>query len=335
MVQNFPLALSYDDVLLVPQYSEIKSRSSVGLSISISPTLKINLPILSANMNHVTNVNMAVTLAKLGGLGVIPRFNTPDEEADLVNQVKKENLLVAAAVGCKDDYLERAKILINAATDALVLDVAHGHMQTVLETLTNLRKNFPNITIIAGNVATYEAANDLFKLGADCVKVGIGPGSICTTRIMTGSGVPQITAILEASKAAKEHNKTIIADGGIKNSGDIVKSLAAGAHSVMLGNLIASSNEAPGETVVINNKTYKKYNGSTTLKENHVEGVAGLVPSRGPLSQIIQDLIEGVRSGLSYSGAKNIPELQEKAKFIRISSQGLRESNAHDVIITT
>lgn len=334
MFADFPLALSYDDVLLVPQYSQIKSRSTIDLSTTISPTLKIKLPILSANMNHVTNVNMAIALAKLGGLGVIPRFNTPDEEATLVNQVKKEKLLVAAAVGCKDDYLERAKALANASVDALILDVAHGHMQIVLDTLKKLRAEFPTMTIIAGNVATYEASSDLFKLGADCVKVGIGPGSICTTRIMTGSGVPQITAILEASRAAKEHGKTIIADGGIKNSGDIVKSLAAGANCVMLGNLIASSDEAPGEIVVVNNKTYKKYNGSTTLKENHVEGVAGLVPSRGPLSQIIQDLVEGIKSGLSYSGAKNILELQDKAKFIRISSQGFRESNSHDVIIT-
>ncbi len=285
-------------------------------------------------MNHVTNVKMAIALARLGGLGIIPRFNTANEEADLVSLVKKENLLVGAAIGCKEDYLERAQALVKAGVDALVLDVAHGHMQTVLDTLTNLRKTFPEVTIIAGNVATYEASCDLFKLGTDCVKVGIGPGSICTTRIMTGSGVPQITAILEAARAAKEHNKTIIADGGIKNSGDIVKSLAAGAHSVMLGNLIASSDEAPGEIVVVNNKTYKKYNGSTTLKENHVEGVAGLVPSRGPLSQIIQELVEGIKSGLSYSGAKNILELQDKAKFIRISSQGLRESNAHDVVIT-
>ncbi|MEK7504231.1 MAG: IMP dehydrogenase [Patescibacteria group bacterium] len=334
MFADFPLALSYDDVLLVPQYSQIKSRSEVDLSTNLSPRLKIKLPILSANMNHVTNVKMAIALARLGGLGIIPRFNTANEEADLVSLVKKENLLVGAAIGCKEDYLERAQALVKAGVDALVLDVAHGHMQTVLDTLTNLRKTFPEVTIIAGNVATYEASCDLFKLGTDCVKVGIGPGSICTTRIMTGSGVPQITAILEAARAAKEHNKTIIADGGIKNSGDIVKSLAAGAHSVMLGNLIASSDEAPGEIVVVNNKTYKKYNGSTTLKENHVEGVAGLVPSRGPLSQIIQELVEGIKSGLSYSGAKNILELQDKAKFIRISSQGLRESNAHDVVIT-
>lgn len=343
---QFELAYSYDDVLLAPQRSSIKSRSEVELKTHLTKNFSINLPIISSNMDSVTGVSMAITLGKLGGLGILPRFSSIKEEVEMLLEVKKEYVKVGASIGIKGDYLERAKVLIQNGADCLVIDVAHGHMEKVIEATKEIKATFPEITLISGNVATYEAAKDLFIAGADCVKVGIGPGSICTTRIETGHGVPQLTAILEASKAAKEFNKTIIADGGIKNSGDIVKALAAGASAVMLGNILAGCDETPGEIIEHNGKKYKKYFGSTSIEQKqkhlenikndgnylkHIEGVSGAVLYKGTLSDLIEKLKAGINSGLSYSGAKDIFELQQKAKFIAISPAGLRESNSHDL----
>ncbi len=343
---QFELAYSYDDVLLAPQRSSIKSRSEVELKTHLSKNFSLNLPIISSNMDSVTGVNMAITLGMLGGLGILPRFNSIKEEVEMLKQVKNEFVKVGASIGIKGDYLDRAKVLIQNGADCLVIDVAHGHMEKVIEATKEIKATFPEITLISGNVATYEAAKDLFIAGADCVKVGIGPGSICTTRIETGHGVPQLTAILEASKAAKEFNKTIIADGGIKNSGDIVKALAAGASAVMLGNILAGCDETPGEVIEHNGKKYKKYFGSTSVEQKqkhfenikndsnylkHIEGVSGAVLYKGPVVELIEKLKAGINSGLSYSGAKDIPELQQKAKFIAMSPSGLRESNSHDL----
>ncbi len=344
---QFELTYSYDDVLLAPQRSSIKSRSEVDLKTHLSKNLSIDLPIISSNMDSVTGVTMAISLGKIGGLGVLPRFNTLKEQVENLREVKKEFVKVGVSLGIKGDYLERAKVLVQNGADCVVIDVAHGHMEKVIEVTKEIKATFPDVTLISGNVATYEAAKDLFLAGADSVKVGIGPGSICTTRIETGHGVPQLTAILEAKRAAKEFNKTIIADGGIKNSGDIVKALAAGANAVMLGNMLAGCEESPGEIFEHNGVMYKKYFGSTSSEQKekhfenikndknylkHIEGVSGCVVYKGNLENLIEKLKAGITSGLSYSGAQNILELYSKAKFIAISPAGLRESGSHDLI---
>lgn len=350
MNQTIPLALSYDDVLLVPQYSEIDSRNDVDVSTQLTPHISLKIPVISANMTDVTGVPMAIALGKLGGLGVIPRFMSPEDQADQIAEVKKKNGLVGAAIGVRNGMFSRAQLLINAGADIFFLDVAHGHMQKVIDAVKKFKSQFPKIDLVAGNVATYEAAEALFDAGADSVKVGIGPGSICTTRIMTGSGVPQITAILEAARVARKLGKTIIADGGAKNSGDLVKGLAAGASAHMLGNLLAGTDEAPGKKIKYKGAWFKIYNGSTSLteKKNHVkingdefeknytkqvEGVEGLVPYKGPLNKVMECHMANLRSGFSYSGAKNIPALWKKAKFVQITQMGRIEGGAHDVIM--
>ena len=351
MQENIPLALSYDDVLLVPQYSELDSRNLVDLTTFISPNLTLKIPLISANMSDVTGVELAVKLGQLGGLGVIPRFMTAEEEADMVSEVKKSKVKVGAAIGLRNGMFGRAETLINAGADILVLDVAHGHMQMTIDAVKNFKNKFPKIDLIAGNVATYDAAVALYEAGADSIKVGVGPGSICTTRIATGSGVPQLTAILESAKAAKKFKKTLIADGGTKNSGDVVKGLAAGASAIMAGNLFAGTDEAPGTKVEIDGKWYKNYNASTsaTEKEKHlkrdlseykknytkqIEGVESLVPCKGPLTDIVEHLTANIRSGFSYSGANNINNLWQRARFVQITTMGRRESDAHDVLLS-
>lgn len=342
----FEITYSYDDVLLVPQRSKVKSRSEVSLKTKISTNLELDLPIVSANMDSVTGIKMAIALGKLGGISILPRFNTSSTQIEMLKEIQKENVKVGASIGIKGDYLERAEALVAHNINCLVIDVAHGHMERVLEVTKEIKNKFPNTTLIAGNVATYEAAYDLFQNGADCVKVGVGPGSICTTRIETGHGVPQLTAILEAARAAKEFNKTIIADGGIKNSGDIVKALAAGACAVMLGNMLAGCDETPGEIIEYQGKKYKKYFGSTSIEQKekhtenikndknylkHIEGVSGAVLYKGSLEELIERLKAGIASGVSYSGGFNIPELQTNAKFVAISTSGMRESGSHDL----
>ena len=353
MNQKFPLALSYDDVLLVPQYSEVSSRGEVDLTTKISPRLTLKIPMISANMTDVTGVEMAVTLGKLGGLGVLPRFMSAEDEANMVSAVKKEGLITAAAVGLRNGMFDRAEALVKAGADILFLDVAHGHMRQTIEATKKLRHAFgKNIDVISGNVATYEAACDLFKAGADSVKVGVGPGSICITRVETGFGVPQLTAVIEAARAARRYKRTIIADGGIKNSGDIVKALAAGASAIMAGNLFAGTDESPGKKLTVKGITYKQYFGSTSFLEKknhldnakgeynknyskHIEGVEGMVLSKGPVSEILEHMSANIKSGFSYGGAKNIKELWRNAKFVRITAMGRRESEAHDVILAS
>ncbi len=350
-INEIPLALSYDDVLLVPQYSEINSRNDISLKTKISERITLDIPLISANMSDVTDAKMAIALAKLGGLGVIPRFLTTEMQADEVKLVKDQKMLVGAAVGARNGIIERAEALVKAGADILFIDVAHGHMLKNIEATTKLKQMFGKyVDIVSGNSATFEAADDLFKAGADCVKVGVGPGSICTTRIMTGSGVPQITAIIESARAARKHKKFLVADGGIKTSGDVVKGLAAGASAIMAGSIFAGTNEAPGKLVKKDGKKYKIYNASTSLAEKtkhsifnitetekhyvkQIEGVESMVPYKGTLSTLIEKYSANIRSGFSYSGARDINKLWKTAKFVRISSQGLRESGAHDVIV--
>jgi IMP dehydrogenase len=261
-------------------------------------------------------------------------------------------LRVGAAIGATGDYLERAEELAREKVDVLAIDTAHGHTSRVMEAIRAVKRKFPEIQLIAGNVATAEGARDLISLGVDGLKVGIGPGSICTTRVVTGAGVPQITAIMECSRAAKNSGVPIIADGGIKFSGDITKAIAAGASTVMIGGLFAGTEESPGETILYQGRTFKSYRGMGSLGAMEAgsadrysqeladrgksvpEGIEGQVPYKGPLSALVDQLVGGVRSGMGYCGAENLKELQEKSRFIRISSAGLRESHVHDVIIT-
>jgi IMP dehydrogenase len=261
-------------------------------------------------------------------------------------------LRVGAAIGATGDYLERAEELTREKVDVLAIDTAHGHTSRVMEAIRAVKRKFPEIQLIAGNVATAEGARDLISLGVDGLKVGIGPGSICTTRVVTGAGVPQITAILECARAAKNTGVPIIADGGIKFSGDITKAIAAGASTVMIGGLFAGTEESPGETILYQGRTFKSYRGMGSLGAMEAgsadrysqeladrgksvpEGIEGQVPYKGPLSALVDQLVGGVRSGMGYCGAENLKELQEKSRFIRISSAGLRESHVHDVIIT-
>ncbi|MBI3396930.1 guanosine monophosphate reductase [Candidatus Woesebacteria bacterium] len=350
MNQDFPLALSYDDVLLIPQYSEIDSRSEIDLTTKISPNLTLKIPLISTKMDTVTGVEMAIEMGKLGGMGILPRFESIESQADKVSRVAKAGVPAACAVGVKNGFLERAEILIRAGATVIDIDVAHGHMQKTLEATQMLKNKFGNsITILAGIVATYEAAKDLYESGADSLLVGVGAGSICITRIETGFGLPGFSSLIETSKAARELNKTFMPDAGIRNSGDIVKALGAGASAIVGGFIFAGSEETPGELIEIKEKLFKKYNGSASFAEKtkhtklikdevnsnyvkQVEGVESFVAYKGPLKNVVEKLLAGIRSGLSYGGAKNIPDFWSKAKFVRITPGGLKESNVHDVL---
>jgi IMP dehydrogenase len=475
--REIPLALTFDDVLLLPARSKVHPAET-DLKTRLVSGIGLNIPILSAAMDTVTESRLAIAMAQNGGLGVVHKNFTIEAQAAEVDKVKrsesgmivdpvtcrptqkisealevmanfrisgvpivddrgklvgiltnrdlrfetrmdlpisermtKENLVtcppgttleqakellhrhriekllvvdragnlkglitvkdiqkqikypsackdsfgrlrVAAAVGATADLVDRARELIGAKVDLLVLDSSHGHSEGVLQSLTALKKRFPSTPVLAGNVATAEGTRDLVRRGADAVKIGVGPGSICTTRVVTGAGVPQIHAIRECVKGAGKSNVFLVADGGIKFSGDVTKALAAGAHSVMIGSLFAGTDEAPGETILYQGRTFKAYRGMGSLgamKEGSAdryfqdeeeprklvpEGIEGMVPHKGPVSTLLAQLTGGVRSGMGLAGAANLPELVRKARFVRITAAGLRESHAHDVIIT-
>lgn len=469
--------LTFDDVLLIPAKSEILPRD-VTLKVELTEKLKLNIPIVSAGMDTVTEAEMAIAMARQGGIGIIHKNMTVEQQAEQVDKVKrsesgvisnpfflspkhkvydaeslmskyrisgvpivnnedekklvgiltnrdlrfiqdysifieevmtKENLvtapvgttlaeaesilqkykieklplvdengvlkglitikdiekviefpnsakddsgrlLVGAAVGVTKDTAQRVEALVQAQVDVIVIDTAHGHSKGVLDTVKQIRATYPNLDIIAGNVATAEAAAALFDAGADVVKVGIGPGSICTTRVVAGVGVPQITAIYDCATEARKRGKAIIADGGIKYSGDIVKALAAGGHAVMLGSLLAGVSESPGDTEIFQGRRFKVYRGMGSLaamekgskdryfQENSKklvpEGIEGRLPYKGPLVDTIYQLIGGIRAGMGYCGTKSLQDLREKGQFIRMTGAGLRESHPHDVQIT-
>jgi IMP dehydrogenase len=466
--------LTFDDVLLLPHYSDVLP-DEVDLHTRLTPGIILNIPLISAAMDTVTESRMAISMARAGGVGVIhknmsierqklevekvkksesgmivdpvtvspedsveqvlklmaefrisglpvvegdrlrgivtnrdvrfvqdmstrvkevmtsenlvtvPVGTTLNEAKEILQKNKIEKLLVVdkgnklkglitikdiekirkypnackdeigrlrvgAAVGVGSDRDARVEALLKAGADFIVLDSAHGHSKNILRSVEAIRKNFPKCNLIAGNVATYEGARALIKAGADTIKVGIGPGSICTTRVVAGVGVPQVTAIMEAVKACREADCALIADGGVKFSGDIVKAIAAGADSVMMGSMLAGTEESPGETVLYQGRTYKIYRGMGSIdamKEGSSdryfqekvhkfvpEGIVGRVPFKGPVNETIYQLIGGLRAGMGYVGCGNIKELQEKAGFVRITMAGLRESHVHDVIIT-
>ncbi len=468
--------LTFDDVLLVPRLSNIVSRSQVDLTTYLTREIKLNIPILSASMDTVTESRMAIAIAREGGLGVIHRFMPIDRQVEEVAKVKraenviiedpitiraeskvkeakrlmekwgisgllvvddhrrllgivsrrdvlfeddnkevrevmtpraklivaerkigleeakdmfrkykiekipivdndnrliglitardvvnrtmnpralkdnKGRLMVGAAIGVRGDYLERAKRLWKAGVDVIFIDVAHGHSTLVIDAIKKVKAELKEAPVIAGNVATAEGVEDLVKAGADGVKVGVGPGSVCTTRVVTGAGIPQLTAIMECAKAGRKLDIPIIADGGIRKSGDLVKALAAGASSVMIGNLLAGTDESPGPLIFRNGKRYKIYRGMASfyamlgkeMQEGYevedlidmsykAEGVEAYVPYRGSVKEVLEQLISGLRSGMSYCGASNIKELQEKALFIKITHAAYLEGLPHDV----
>jgi len=473
---EFREGLTFDDVLLVPKYSDITSRTQTNLKTKLSRKISLDIPFISANMDTVTESTMAVAMAREGGLGIIHRFLTIEQEVKEVLKVKRsgsvmienpysvspdetvngaiiyaidkgvsgllvtdsdsklvgiltdrdlifesdksrsvkdvmttdvitakpgisldeakeilhkhrieklplvddsgqvkglittkditnmENYpsaskdkkgrpLVGAAIGVKGDFMERAESLLEADADVLVVDIAHGHSENAISTIHHIKKAFPNCELIAGNVATAKGAEDLIKAGVDAVKVGVGSGSICITRIVTGSGVPQLTAVLECAKVGKEYDIPIISDGGTRNSGDATKALAAGASSVMIGSILGGTDESPGSLLNKNGKRFKVYRGMASLaaslgrksKETGIisleddlndyiaEGVEAMVPYKGSLTDILKQLTGGIRSGLSYCGARTIPQMQENAEFIKISRAGFAESQPHDV----
>lgn len=473
--QKIPVGLTFDDVLLIPAKSDILP-SDADISTSLTKKIKINIPLLSAAMDTVTESDLAISIAREGGIGIIHRAMSAQRQASEVDRVKKSEsgmiidpvtispdepiseamalmekykisgvpvtvkgklvgiltnrdlkfetglsrkvsdvmtkrklitasagtdlekakeilhkykieklpivdrdfnlkglitikdiekrrkyphackdkigrLRVGGAIGVGEDAIFRASLLVKAGADVIAIDTAHGHTKSVIEVLKKVKKKF-GIEVIAGNVGTQEGTLDLIKAGADAVKVGIGPGSICTTRIVAGAGVPQITAIINCYSIAKKYGVPVIADGGVKYSGDITKALAAGAHSIMIGGLFAGTDESPGETILYQGRSYKVYRGMGSLgameqgskdryqqtgvesKKLVPEGVEGRVPNKGPLSHSVHQLMGGLRSGMGYCGCKNLNELRQKAKFLRITNAGLRESHVHDVIIT-
>ena len=469
--------LTFDDVLLVPKFSDVSSRSQTDLSTKLSRNISLNIPLISANMDTITEATMAVTIAREGGIGIIHQFLTIQEQVNQVLKVKRSgsvmienpysinpeqtiqnafsimtdkqvsgllvvdsnnklvgilterdvlfeppncsklvkqlmtkdvvtakvgidlekakevfknnrieklpitddnnfvkglitsqdisNLekypnaskdkkgrpIVGAAVGVKGDFMERTEALVDAGTDVVVVDIAHGHGENAINTIKNIKNAFSDCELIAGNVATAKGAEDLIKAGVDAVKVGVGSGSICITRVITGSGVPQLTAVLDCAKVGKEHDIPIISDGGTRNSGDATKALAAGASSIMVGSILGGTDETPGTTITKNNKRFKIYRGMASLaasmgrktKETGTfdltddindyvaEGVEAMVPYKGSVTDIITQITGGIRSGLSYCGAHNIKQMQENAEFIKMSGAGFAESQPHDV----
>lgn len=357
-------ALTFDDVLLVPQYSEI-TPDMADVSTKLTNTFKMNVPFLSAAMDTVSEHKLVTALALAGGLGIIHKNMSIADQAKEVEMVKnyefdnekykrvlidkKGRLCVGAAIGVTADMMDRVHALMDAGVDVFVLDSAHGDSKNIINAIKNLRLEYPSMELIAGNVATYEGALDLMKAGASAVKVGMGPGSICTTRIIAGIGVPQLQAVMDCARASKEMNIPIIADGGIKYSGDVVKALAAGANTVMLGGLFATCEEAPGDIYESNGKKYRTYRGMGSIeamakgstdryfqtghKKFVAEEVQGIVEVKTTVEELVFQLIGGLKAGMGYCGSKDIPTLQEKGTFIKITNNALLESHPHDISI--
>ena len=345
-------SLTFDDVLLLPQYSDILP-SETDISLQLTKNILLKVPFLSSAMDTVTESKMAISIAHAGGLGVIHRNLNIVDQTKEIKKVKKKNLLVGAAVGTNKDDLERARSLITNGCDLIVIDTAHGHSEKVLKTLSNLKRISKKIPICVGNIATAAAAKKLYNSGADIIKVGIGPGSICTTRMVAGIGVPQISAIMEVKQVLKNRNVKIISDGGIKFSGDVAKALAAGADAIMMGSIFAGTDESPGKKFKIKGKIYKQYRGMGSIgamssgsanryfqknfkdKSKFVpEGVEGRVEYKGNVSKIIYQLKGGLRSSMGYIGAKNLSQISKNAKFIKITKAGFYESMVHSVEMT-
>ncbi len=354
-------ALTFDDVLLVPGYSNVLPKTTV-LHTRLTKNISLKIPVLSSAMDTVTEHKMAIAMAQAGGIGFIHKNLSPETQAHMITLVKKTEalsdastdhegrLLCGAAIGVSDDSMDRLNVLVDAGVDVITVDSAHGHSEGVIEMVRKIRAAYPTLNIIAGNIVTEAAAHALIEAGADALKVGVGPGSICTTRIVAGIGMPQITAVMNVYKAAKQHNIPVIADGGIKYSGDIAKAIAAGAESVMLGSLLAGCDESPGEIIIDEGRKYKTYQGMGSLasmkrgssdryfqshnktdKKMVPEGIEGRVPYKGAANDVLYQLTGGLRSSMGYCGTKTILQLRDNAQFVKISLAGYTESHPHTI----
>jgi IMP dehydrogenase/GMP reductase len=361
-----PLGLSFDDVLLVPQRTRAWSRKDIDISSRVTRRRRLAVPILSANVPWCTDARMAIAMGRLGGLGIVHRMMPIKDQVTAILNVKSAmidpatahtatqsvdgRLLAAAAIGAKPEALERAAVLVEAGAEILVLDIAHGHADYAIETVARLKDRYPAVEVIAGNVATAEGTHDLIEAGADAIKVGIGPGGICTTRLVAGAGVPQLTAVRDCVAVARAHDVPVIADGGIRGSGEITKALAAGASTVMLGSILAGAEESAAFTVERDGRRYKISTGFVSLGVNltirrtegdfllddeiadyEPEGVEATFEYRGPLMQVLRSLSNGLRSGISYCGSMDIAEMHEKARFVQITGAGIAESEPHAI----
>ncbi len=345
-------SLTFDDVLLLPQYSDVLP-SETDVSLKLTNKINLGVPFLSSAMDTVTESTMAIAIAKAGGIGIVHRNLNIKQQTKEIIKVKKKQLFVGAAVGTNKEDIDRAKSLIANGCDLIVIDTAHGHSKKVLKTLSKLKKIDSSIPFCVGNIATGEAAKKLYNSGADIIKIGIGPGSICTTRMVAGIGVPQISAILDVKNALKNKKIKIISDGGIKFSGDIAKALAAGADAIMMGSIFAGTDESPGKKFKFKGKFYKQYRGMGSIgamssgsanryfqknfkdKSKFVpEGVEGRVEYKGSVSKIIYQLKGGLRSSMGYIGARNLGQITKNAKFIKITKAGFYESMVHSVEMT-
>ncbi|QSG12129.1 IMP dehydrogenase/GMP reductase [Halapricum desulfuricans] len=342
-MDNIRTGLSYGDALLVPQRSPVDSRNDADLSTQLTPGIELETPLLSAPMDTVTEAETAISLSRAGGLGTIHRFMTVDEQVEAVERVVEAGERCGAAVGIAEDTIARADAVLGAGASLVMVDVAHGHLEKTLDAVADLRDAFPDAEIVAGNVATKQGVRDLATAGADAVKVGIGPGSHCTTRRVAGAGVPQLTAVDDCADAAAPLDVSIIADGGIRTSGDAVKALMAGADTVMMGSLFAGTDEAPSEIVEIDGTKYKRSRGMATTAANEKrsdkdtdavapdadEGVEGLTEYKGPLADVVEEFAAGIRSGLSYVGGHTIEDARERAEFIRVAPSAQDREGAH------
>ncbi len=375
LIDDVPLALTYDDVLLVPRASdvlpaEVEVQTTLGRGRG---RIMLRIPLLSSAMDTVTESAMAAALAMHGGVGILHKNLSMERQAGEVARVKatavpeltprfagraavdgQGRLLVGAAIGVGGDRDRRLAALLEAGVDLVVIDTAHGHSRGVIEATRAVKGAHPDLVVVAGNIATAEAAEALFEAGADVVKVGVGPGSICTTRIVAGTGVPQLTAIAQVAAVARRWGRQLIADGGLRSSGDVAKAIAAGADAVMIGSMFAGTDEAPGDTIRVGNARYKVYRGMGSMEAMEAgssdryfqerssdpeaivrklvpEGVVARVPHRGPVGEIVYQLIGGLRAAMGYSGAATLATMQRDARFVRITNAGLRESHVHDV----
>ena len=342
-------SLTFDDVSLVPQESSVVPNETITKT-TLHKRLNLQIPLISSAMDTVTESKMAIAIAKMGGIGVIHRNLSVDQQISEIKKVKKAKYLVSAAIGVNNNDLDRAKKLIEANVDMVVIDTAHGHTQKVSKMIYKIKKIIKKIPLCAGNIATGKAAKFLASCGVDIVKVGIGPGSICTTRLVAGVGVPQLSAILDVKKALGKSKTKIISDGGIKFSGDLAKAIAAGADAVMIGSLFSGTTESPGKILKRKGKLYKTFRGMGSAGAMSVgsadryyqkkfkdiskfvpEGVEGIVKFKGPVNKIIYNLTGGLRSSMGYLGAKTINDLQKRGEFVKISKAGFYESMVHNV----
>ena len=330
---------TFDDVLITPDYSDIESRKEIDTSVDFLG-LPLKIPIISANMDYITGAKMATTMHKLGALGILHRFAPWEDQVKMMQELYADSVPIIFSVGIRDikESLGHIKYIVQdlaIPVHGVCIDVAHGHHQKVAMLIEMIKgsseEQISSLKVIAGNIATMEGMDFLYQSGADAVKVGIGAGSVCTTRTVAGVGVPQLSAILECAAFSEEIKIPIIADGGIRNSGDVAKALAAGANTVMIGNLFAGAEETPGETFFLNNKQFKRYRGQASFGsngDNYVkEGIDGVVPAKGSVVAILGQLQAGLRSSMSYVGARTIDEFQIRAKFVEVSSHTLMENS--------